>query len=131
MESHPVDNEGAKAIKQYLNTLSVRIDRKVFSDLIRIASAHERVYVFGEKAIDVMLAVNMVVMAERDEYDHGYLLSRDGDFTPAVEAARSMGKRVYVATPSPGAELGKVANSSIRLTKDWFSDCYHQPSPRR
>ena len=78
----------------------------------------------NSKTVDVMLAVDMVVMAERDEFDAAYLLSADGDFTHAVGVVRSAGKRVYVASPSSGAQLASVANAFIRLDRRWFKDCY-------
>ena len=71
-----------------------------------------------------MLAVDMVVLAERDEFDAAYLLSADGDFTPAAEAVRAHRKKVYAASPAPGAQLAAVVDSFIRLSLDWFDDCY-------
>lgn len=68
-----------------------------------------------EKAVDVQIAVDMVLGAYRDEYDHAFLLSADGDFTPAVAAAQEMGKRVYIATPGKSFQLGQAANTFIRL----------------
>ncbi len=76
-----------------------------------------------EKAVDVQIAVDIVMMAERDEYDVAYLLSADGDFTPAVTAVRTMGKLVYAAAPVRGLQLAAVANAFIRLDRGWFEDC--------
>ncbi len=70
-----------------------------------------------------MLAVDMVVMAERDMFDAAYLLSADGDFTPAVEAVREHNKNVYAASPATGAQLAAVTNSFISLKREWFDDC--------
>ena len=91
---------------------------------MRIARDHQETTTFVEKAVDVMLAVDMVVMAERDAFDASYLLSADGDFTPAVEAVRAHAKKVYCPSPASGAQLAAVANSFIRLPLDWFDDCY-------
>jgi uncharacterized LabA/DUF88 family protein len=82
--------------------------------------------VFVEKAVDVMLAVDMVVMAERNAFTTAYLLSADGDYTPAVSAVRRLGKTVFAASLLPGAQLAAKVNSFIRLKKDWFADCYRQ-----
>lgn len=79
-----------------------------------------------EKAVDVMLAVDMVVGAERGEFDAAHLLSADGDFTPAVEAVRAHGKKVYIASPASGAQLAKVASAFIRMDRAWFDDCYQE-----
>jgi uncharacterized LabA/DUF88 family protein len=96
--------------------LPARLDAGVFHDLLALARRHQRATVMIEKAVDVM--------AERDEFDAAYLLSADGDFTHAVGVVRSAGKRVYVASPSSGAQLASVANAFIRLDQGWFRDCY-------
>jgi uncharacterized LabA/DUF88 family protein len=84
-----------------------------------------------EKAVDVMLAVDLVLMAQRDELDTAYILSCDGDFTPAVKAARECGKTVFAASCGMGAKLAREVKSFIRLEPPWFTDCYRpQPPPR-
>ena len=51
-----------------------------------------------EKGIDVALAVDFVMMAARDEYDVGILMSTDTDLVPALEAvSESRGPRCEVA----------------------------------
>jgi uncharacterized LabA/DUF88 family protein len=85
---------------------------------------HARTTVMVEKAVDVQIAVDMVVMAERGEFETAYLLSADGDLTPAVEAARAKGKRVFVASPSSGARLAAACNSYFRLPRAWFTGMY-------
>ena len=65
---------------------------------MRLARRQQKTTVLVEKAVDVMLAVDLVVMAERNNFDDAYLLSADGDFTPAVEHVRSRGKRVYAVS---------------------------------
>jgi uncharacterized LabA/DUF88 family protein len=124
LEERRRPNEAAEELIEYLNNLGVRIDTRVFHDLMRIGHNHRNAAVMVEKAVDVQLAVDMVIMAERDEYDAAYLLSADGDFTPAVKAARSLAKRVYAASPAPGAKLAGEVNSYIRLKRDWFHDCF-------
>jgi uncharacterized LabA/DUF88 family protein len=55
---------------------------------------HAGVFSFQrKKAVDVMLSVDLVLMGHRNEYDAAYLLSAYGDYTPAVEAVRIIGKR--------------------------------------
>jgi len=124
LERRPANNQAVLELRQYLGNLAVRIDSQVYHDLMQITTNHHLPYVYVEKAVDVMLAVEMVVMAERDEYDSAYLLSADGDFTPAVEAVSACGKKVYAASPGPGAKLGAVVDSYIHLDRAWFSDCY-------
>ena len=84
LEQRPDDNPAARELLSYLANLPRRIDSDVYRDLMEIAKTHERRTVTVEKAVDVMLAVDLVVMAERDEFDAAYVLSADGDFTPAV-----------------------------------------------
>lgn len=71
-----------------------------------------------------MLAVDLVILAEHDAFDDAYLLSADGDFTPAVQHVRSLQKRVYAVSASAAGKLASAANASIRLRTDWFDDCY-------
>jgi uncharacterized LabA/DUF88 family protein len=124
LETRPFKNPAAQELRRYLGQLHTRIDSSVYSDLMSLARRHSDSVVTVEKAVDVMLAIDMAVMAERDEYDAAYLLSADGDFTPAAEAAKSHGKKVYAVSPLYGAQLAAIADSFIRLRHGWFDDCY-------
>ncbi len=124
LESRPLNDPAAKALADYLRTLRTRIDRRVFHDLFQIAKIHKTATVMVEKAVDVMLAVDLVTLAERDQFDVAYLLSADGDFTPAAVAAKQLTKKVFAVSPSPGAQLAAVVDSYIRLSRSWFDDCY-------
>lgn len=117
-------NEAATELAAYLKKNADRLDGAVLSDLNEIAGKHAEVTVFVEKAVDVFLAVDLVTMALADAYDAAYILSADGDFTPAVQAVRRLSKKVYATSCLPGARLASVVNSFIRLKKDWFDDCY-------
>ncbi len=124
LERRPIDDPAAKILATYLAQLKTRIDEEVYRDLVEIARSHRKATALVEKAVDVMIAVDMVVLSERDVFDVAYLLSADGDFTPAVQALRDHGKKVYVASPATGAQLASVANSYIPLRRAWFDDCY-------
>lgn len=124
LEERRVKNEAALELRQYLSSLPVRIDLGVFHGLMDIAKKHGQLNVMVEKAVDVMLAVDLVMMAQRDEFDSAYILSADGDYTPAVEAVVGLGKAVYAFSPAPGAQLGSVVRAFIRPKEDWFDDCY-------
>ncbi len=126
LEPRSTRNNASSEIKHYLANLKVRIDPGVHRDLLRIANLHAVSTVLVEKAVDVQIAVDMVVMAERDQYDTAYLLSADGDLTPAVEAAMQVGKKVFVASPSNGARLAAVCTSYIRLRRPWFEGIYEK-----
>ena len=77
-----------------------------------------------EKAVDVQIAVDMVVMAERDEYDTAYLLSSDGDLSPAVDAVRATGRKVFVASAQSGAQLTRACDTFIRFRAEWFDGLF-------
>jgi Uncharacterized conserved protein len=124
LEPRTHENEAAIELQRYLSNLPIRIDADLYRGLSDIAQRHRKTQVMVEKAVDVRLAVDLVVMAERNEFDAAYLLSADGDFTPAVEAVRAHGRKVYIVTPGSGAQLAKVASSFIPLKGEWFDDCY-------
>lgn len=88
------------------------------------AEAHRNVRTLKEKAVDIMLAVDLIRLAAEDRYDAAYVLSADGDFTPAVQAVREDGKSVYAASPDMGFALARTVNSYIHLKKAWFRECY-------
>jgi uncharacterized LabA/DUF88 family protein len=114
LEAHTTENAFAKEIKRYLATLPVRIDTTVYRHLVSAANRHETTTVIVEKAVDVALAVDMVRMADRNEYDVAYLLAADGDYTPAVEAVMGAGKKVFAASLEPGAHLPPLPTSTSR-----------------
>lgn len=124
LEPRTAKSIAAEELLRYLNSMPVRIDVRVYKDLLEIANRHRQATVIVEKAVDVMLAVDLVIMAERNEYDAAYLLSADGDYTHAVAAVRAMGKKVYAASPSQGAQLARAVNTFIPLKRDWFGDCF-------
>ena len=69
LETRSVKSEAAEELLQYLNAMPVRIDKRIYQDLLALAHRHRVVSVIVEKAVDVMLAVDMVVMAGRNEFD--------------------------------------------------------------
>lgn len=124
IEPRTSKNLAAKELREYLASLKVKIDPVVFAGLTDIAKRHYDAIVFVEKAVDVMVAIDLVTMAIANAYDAAYLLSADGDYTPAVEAARALGKKIYAASLLSGAQLAKAANTFIHLKPSWFDDCY-------
>lgn len=59
-----------------------------------------------EKGIDVLIAIEMVMGAVRDEFDVAVLMSADTDLVPALEAVVGLGKRVEVASWKPASGWG-------------------------
>lgn len=80
---------------------------------------------FQEKGVDVLLAIDIVIKAVRDEYDIAVLLSSDADFAPALAFARSQGKEaVYLGFEhARSSSLTKQATRTIILRPDMISQC--------
>jgi len=72
IEPRPAQNDAARELRQYLHWLDVRIDSEVFRQLVDIAKKYESVVAWVEKAVDVQIAVDMVTMATRNEYEAAY-----------------------------------------------------------
>jgi uncharacterized LabA/DUF88 family protein len=123
LEQRPTKDRAALELRRYLADLPAKIDPKMYRDLSKIAGL-SKVMVTVEKAVDVMLAVDMVAMAIRDEYDVAYLLAADGDYTPAADVVRGLNKRVIAAAPRAGAQLAAKVDTYMRLKKDWFRSCF-------
>lgn len=124
LESRRAQSEAAKELLEYLGKLKVRIDANVYKDLVALGQRHRQTVVRVEKAVDVMLAVDMVTLASEKQYEVAYLLSADGDYTHAVEFVRKQGLTVFAVSASSGAQLARVSNSFIRVDATWFAGLY-------
>src|SRR5438445_203945 len=109
---------------RYLRGLTKGIWPDVQRRLELMAERHAKLPTFREKATDVYLATDLVRMALDNEYDAAYLLSADGDYTPAVELVRRRGKHVYAVSAQPGAALARVVTKFIPIEPGWLADCY-------
>ncbi len=80
---------------------------------------------YVEKQADVWIAVDLVSMAYRDEYDVAYLLSADADYVSAVREVGGMGKKVFPVRSwgVRSAELDSVVKA-IPLQRNWFDDLF-------
>ena len=52
--------------------------------------------IFEQKGVDVMLAVDLVRMAASHQFQKAVLLTSDGDFVPAIRAAKDLGLEVIL-----------------------------------
>ncbi len=79
-----------------------------------------------EKQVDVAIAVDLVTMAFRDQYDVAYLLSVDADFVSAVREVQRLGKIVFAAKASTerSDSPGRVTKG-IPLGREWFLGLDH------
>ncbi|MGH2378165.1 MAG: NYN domain-containing protein [Thermoanaerobaculia bacterium] len=98
------------------------LHRDFRAELVQLLDSKKYVSRLKEKAADVYLAVDMCSLAQADEYDAAYLLSADGDFTPAVDFVKGLGKKVYAASPNKCYALGQAC-TFIPLKPEWFQDC--------
>jgi uncharacterized LabA/DUF88 family protein len=61
---------------------------------LRLGRLEKRGSQYIEKATDVNLAVDMVLHAAENQYEHAFLVSNDGDFSGAVKAAQKLKKSI-------------------------------------
>jgi uncharacterized LabA/DUF88 family protein len=124
MEFRRPKNLAAAELMAFLDDpVAAAVSPEARARLADIARRHANVETLTEKAVDVMLSVDLVELATKDAFDDAYILSADGDYTPAVAAVRAMGKRVLAASLPPSAQLAASVNTFIPLTPSWFNDC--------
>ena len=90
-----------------------RVDRRAWCKKCNSESTYKT-----EKRVDTGLVADMVKLAAVNAYDAAVLLSGDQDFVPGVEAAKELGKHVYIATwPVPGVSkaLKESCHEQIEL----------------
>ena len=126
-------NNVSRRLEAWLNDLSARdisLPHDVYKALQQFRPAGSGT-VWMEKAVDVMIAVDMLSMAYQDDYDVAYLLSADGDYTPVVEAVRNMERKVFAASPLHGAALAGKADAFIPLNRDFFTGLWRETDTSR
>jgi len=81
---------------------------------------------FLQKGVDTLIATDMVSMAFLHHYEIAFLASGDGDLAPAVEAVKSAGKQIIVAsfTRSRSTAVGTAADHEIPLDAAFLTDCH-------
>lgn len=128
IEKRPIKNAISDKVDNLLMWLTNNVKSQLALPLYNILRQQVSNLVLGdvwvEKAVDVHLAVDIISKAHMNEYDIVYLLSADGDYTPAVQEVKQFGKTVFAVSPAHGNELSKVVDTYIKLKVDWFHDCY-------
>jgi uncharacterized LabA/DUF88 family protein len=88
-----------------------------------------------EKGIDIMLATDMLHFAWNNLYDVAILVSGDGDFAYALQAAKNMGKHVEVAyfESNISKSMLDVADNRHLLNQEFFKGLWRvmKRRPRR
>jgi len=85
-----------------------------------------------EKGIDIMLATDLLHFAWNDLYDVAILVSGDGDFAYALQAAKNMGKHVEVAyfERNVSKDLLEVADNRHLMDRDFFKGLWRMKKRR-
>ena len=123
IEPRKSKNAAAVELLEFMSNLRIPIDRATYKALVEIGKKHKIAEYMVEKGVDVMLAVDLVTMAQRNEFDTAYLVSADGDYTHAAQFVRLLAKKVFAVSPSHGAQLAAVVDQFIHLNSAWLSDC--------
>ncbi len=88
-----------------------------------------------EKGIDIMLATDLLHFAWNNLYDVAILVSGDGDFAYALQAAKNMGKHVEVAyfESNISKSMLDVADNRHLLNQEFFKGLWRamKRRPRR
>lgn len=81
-----------------------------------------------EKGVDIMMAVDMLTMAQRDNYDTAILVSGDGDLAYIVKAVKDYGKHVenVITQRSQSRQLRYACDTRTLLTVDYLDDCFFE-----
>ena len=114
----PDDNPLIQRLKSLIAANRTDLNDSILNALNALCETRQPQYT--EKRVDVSIAVDMVAMAHRDQYDVAYLLSADGDFVPAVEVVKAADKKVFAASPFVGYELKRAVHAFIPLKAEWF-----------
>jgi len=93
---------------------------------VRLGISKQRGEAMVEKGVDVMIAIDLVKNAYEDLYDTAILVSGDGDFYPAIQAVKDLGKHVEVAAfdSNISPEAARVADLHLKLTKTFFTSLW-------
>jgi hypothetical protein len=80
-----------------------------------------------EKGIDVKLAIDIVAMAVRREFDVGVLMSRDTDLKPALEFVRDLNGNPYprcevAAWSAPNGHSRRLSIPGSKIWCHWLDD---------
>ena len=124
LERRAQNNPLVAPLLRLVDDPKMAVPKQAQNEIRALVKGFANVETLKEKAVDVMLARDLLVGAMQDGYDAAYLLSADGDFTPVVESARAIGKKIYCASPGYSSALHGVANTFIKLEREWFDDCY-------
>jgi len=119
--------EGYREQQEFLDTL-----RKTPYLEVRLGTTKLAQGIPVEKGIDIMLATDMLQFGWNDLYDVAILVSGDGDFAYAMQAAKNMGKHVEVAyfESNVSKDLLDVADYGHLLDHNFLKGFWRVPKRR-
>lgn len=84
-----------------------------------------------EKGIDVQLSVDLIRFAHNNSYDIAIIISSDGDYVPAIQLAKDMGKIIYNAyfVGSESYHIKNVVDKFIPIDKNLIMDSQLKQQP--
>ncbi|MBA4715631.1 MAG: NYN domain-containing protein [Chloroflexi bacterium] len=93
---------------------------------VKLGIVKQRGDAMVEKGVDMMIGVDILKNAYEDLYDTAILVSGDGDFYPALQAAKDQGKHVEIAAfdSNISPETARIADLHIKLNKTFFSNLW-------
>jgi uncharacterized LabA/DUF88 family protein len=72
--------------------------------------------IFEQKRVDILMGVDLVLLAAKHQIDDAAILAGDSDFLPAVEAAKPEGVVIHLFHgPSPHTDLVSQADERTRI----------------
>ena len=79
--------------------------------------------IFHQKRVDILLGVDLALLAAKHQITDAAILAGDSDFLPAVEAAKPEGVVVHLYHgASPHRDLVSRCDERTRITDDFISD---------
>jgi uncharacterized LabA/DUF88 family protein len=92
----------------------IRRQERVELKLGRLEGGPGRVY---EKGVDILVAIELLAGAFKNQYDLAIVVSGDGDFADVAREVREAGKLIFNAffDAQKSYELAKAANGFLRL----------------
>jgi len=93
---------------------------------VKLGIVKQRGDAMVEKGVDMMIGVDILKNAYEDLYDTAILVSGDGDFYPALQAAKDQGRHVEIAAfeTNISPETARIADLHIKLNKTYFSNLW-------
>lgn len=85
---------------------------------------------FEQKQVDILLGVDLVQLAAKQNIQEAILVAGDSDFVPAIRAAKSEGVLVKLFHgPKPHNELWQESDERIRLDRNLINQVLRRGQP--